>query len=447
MPDRRAVVIPHLVRSGPASYLDGVRAGFSDPHGPKLWRVLTYALPALAMLFAMFGPISGNPALVTFFLGFAALNLLGLFDFRQRKVRMADVVCGAGHIIIKKAGTRNQRILAHDITGATTARTSSGLLLTLQHRKRTAPLTLELANDAEVEKVRHALGIGHGGFGEIAWRTQSEPTQGAAFVGRIFAIIGAIAIAMAVGSSDHAAVGLTILLGTFGFVGAIISLVAALSPAPPPTIIMTAMGIRLKTPFGWFALPYDALSSVEDDPQRLVFRIPDPYKAVVVNKSSPFVGGPTPNERRIATKQLEAAAQRARGLGPQKTDVTGRVDVLRRNGEPARDWLVRLDMAGQMLAAGSGYRGNTLDVEDLWAILEDPEAEPQMRAAAARVLRHAPQTKIRIDSALAAVRDDSTNRRLRIAMQDDLDGASQALALLDAEERLSVARQNTVQRR
>jgi hypothetical protein len=47
---------------------------------------------------------------------------------------------------------------------------------------------------------------------------------------------------------------------------------------------------------------------------------------------------------------------------------------------------------------------------------------------------------VRIDAALAAVRDEQTNRRLRIAVRDDLDGASQALAFLDAEERLSSER-------
>ena len=78
-------------------------------------------------------------------------------------------------------------------------------------------------------------------------------------------------------------------------------------------------------------------------------------------------------------------------MGPLKNDVTGRVDVLRRNGESPRDWLARLDVTGQTLAAGAGYRGTTLDSEDLWAILEDPEAEPDLRAAAARVLRHAPR--------------------------------------------------------
>jgi hypothetical protein len=86
--------------------------------------------------------------------------------------------------------------------------------------------------------------------------------------------------------------------------------------------------------------------------------------------------------------------------------------------------------------SSAGYRGHTLDTEDLWAILEDPEAEADLRAAAARVLRHSqkPETRQRIDAAVAAVRDDVTNRRLRIAIRDDVDNASQELAMLDAQE-------------
>jgi hypothetical protein len=87
-----------------------------------------------------------------------------------------------------------------------------------------------------------------------------------------------------------------------------------------------------------------------------------------------------------------------------------------------------------MLSAGAGYRGNTLDTQDLWAILEDPEAETELRAAAARILRHAPNTRVRIDAAVAAVRDETDGRRLRVAIADDLDTASQELAFLDATD-------------
>ena len=127
---------------------------------------------------------------------------------------------------------------------------------------------------------------------------------------------------------------------------------------------------------------------------------------VDVETAGIFIGsGLGPDDRDGLIKQLMSASARARGLGTSKNDVTGRVDVLRRNGESTRDWLARLDMSGRMLEASTaGYRGHTLDTEDLWTVLEDPEAEADLRAAAARVLRHSqkPETRTRIDAAVAA---------------------------------------------
>jgi hypothetical protein len=41
---------------------------------------------------------------------------------------------------------------------------------------------------------------------------------------------------------------------------------------------------------------------------------------------------------------------------------------------------------------------------------------------------------VRIDAAVAAVRDESTKGRLRVAVADDLDEACQELAYLDASD-------------
>jgi hypothetical protein len=217
-------------------------------------------------------------------------------------------------------------------------------------------------------------------------------------------------------------------------VGAVLGFAELMERGRQPTIVMASEGLRLKTRLGWFALPYDGVQNVDDEPRGFVFNVPPPYHTVAVEQLSAMMGGLGQSDRGTVVAQIMAAALRARGLGPHKQDVSGRVEVLRRHGESPRDWLVRLDMAGQMLAAGSGYRGNTLDAEDLWSVLEDPEAEADLRAAAARILRHAPNTKVRIDAAVAAVRDEATSKRLRVAIADDLDAASQELAFLDATD-------------
>lgn len=415
-----------------------MRVGIEDPQGPRVWRMAPYALPFLMLLFAIFGPLTEVPATLVGVASVAIFNMIGLFAQRQRKPRNADLTCGPGYVDIKKAGTRNQRIFAKDIVGATTARTETGLLLTLQHQKRDQPITVEMSGDADADQVRHALGIGHGGFGTISWRTLTDGTKRAAYIGRLLAAaLALLTVALTIFVSHEAGLITGILLGQFGAIGAILGLVGLLGKPPEPSVVMAAEGLRLKTPRGWFALPYDSVNSIDDHKRGLIFSVPQPYFSVAVERVSPVMGGPSEHDRKTLIAQVMAAALRARGMGPQKNDVTGRVDVLRRKGETPRDWLVRLDMQGQMLSSsGTGYRGNTLDESDLWAILEDPEAEADLRAAAARVLRHSnqPNTRVRIDAAVAAVRDESTNRRLRIAIQDDVDSASQELAYLDASE-------------
>jgi hypothetical protein len=409
----------------------------SDPQGPKKWRMLPYALPVLMLLFAIFGPLGTTAAVLTGIASFGVWNLLGLLPWRQGRARRATLECGPGYVEIKKAGSRNQRIRAKSIEGATTARTAEGVFLTLQHKDRDQPVTILVQNEAEAEKIRHALGIGHGGFGAITWRTVADNTMRAAFVGRILAVLMAtITVTLGIAASGEAALIAGLFLGQFGVIGAILGLVALLGRSSEPSLIMAPEGLRLRTARGWFALPYDAVQQLYLHNRGYVFIVPPPYGQVSVERSNALLGGLGARDREVLLAQVNAATARAHGLGPKKNDVTGRVDQLRRNGASVRDWLVRLDMAGQMLQAGPGYRGITLDTEDLWAILEDPEAEAELRTAAARILRHAPQpeARARIDAAVAAVRDDTTNRRLRIAIKDDVENASQELVYLDAAD-------------
>lgn len=378
-----------------------MRVRLTDPHGPKKWRIAPYALPYAMLLFAIFGPVHGLAAFLVGMASFAVFNLIGLVPLRQRGPREVELRCGPGYVHIERAGTRSQRIAARDIIGATTARSSSGLCLTLQHRDRDQPISIEVKSDAEADEVRHALGIGHGGFGTISWRTTGDGFARTAFVGRLLAALVAIVTIVLAAISREAAIFGALCLGQFGLVGAVLGLTALFGKGAEPTVVMGAEGLRLRTIRGWFALPYDGILDVRSEARAVVFTVPPPFGSVAVENSGTVMGGLSERDRRLLVSQVSAAGQRARGLGPQKSDVTGRVDMLRRQGESPRDWLVRLDMAGQMLSSGTHYRGNTLDVAD---------------------------------------RGDGTSRRLRIAISDDLDDASQALSFLDAEPHVRAGR-------
>jgi hypothetical protein len=416
-----------------------MRVAFSDPQGARKWRMLPYAAPLALFLFACVGPLSGVPAVLTAVLAVGLFHGVGLLPLRQRRLKTAELVSGPGFIEIKQAGTRSQRIDARSIVGGTTARTSTGVLFTLAHAKRDQPITIEVESDADADRVRQSLGIGHGGFGAVGWRTVPSASAKTGFWGQLITfLIGAIIAGLGFFVSHEAAGIVGLMLGQFAFLSMILSLVGHFGRTGAPSVVMAAEGLRIQTKQGWFTLPYDHVLGIEPVPGALRFRVPPPYHSVDVETAGTVVGtGLRPADRDALIEQIMSASARARGLGTSKNDVTGRVDVLRRNGESPRDWLGRLDMAGRMLESSTaGYRGYTLDTEDLWTVLEDPEAEADLRAAAARVLRHSPkpETRLRIDAAVAAVRDEVTNRRLRIAIRDDVDNASQELAVLDAQE-------------
>jgi hypothetical protein len=426
-----------------------MRVAFSDPQGSRLRRRLPYAGPIALFVLALFlgfgGIVAGETSALLATLAATLFHFVGILPLRQGRVRMGELETGPGYVALTKAGARSQRIDARAIVGGTTARTSSGILFTLAHAKRDQPITIEVSSDADADKVRHALGIGHGGFGSVAWRTVPSSSAKTGFWGRLLTfLIGSVICALGFFVSAEAAGIAAIALGQFAFLTIILSLVGYFGRPGIPSVAMAAEGLRVQTKQGLFSLPYDHVLGIEALDGILRFRVPPPYHFVDVETAGNLQGaGLGVDDRDALIKQIMSASARARGLGTAKNDVTGRVDVLRRNGETPRDWLARLDMAGRMLEASTaGYRGHTLDTEDLWAILEDPEAEADLRAAAARVLRHSqkPETRTRIDAAVAAVRDDSTNKRLRIAIRDDVDNASQELAMLDAQETPARAR-------
>lgn len=426
-----------------------MRVAFSDPQGSRRWRMLPYAGPValfvLALLGGFAGPLSGTTAAFTATLAVALFHLVGILPLRQGRMRPGELETGPGYIELKNVRARSQRIDAKAIVGGTTARTRNGILFTLAHAKRDQPITIEVSSDADAERIRLALGIGHGGFGTVGWRTVPSASAKTGFWGRLLTfLMGTIICSLGFFVSAEAGGLAALALGQFTFLAMILSLVGYFGRQGVPSVVMAAEGLRLQTKQGLFTVPYDHILGIEDVGGVLRFRVPPPYHSVDVEAAGDLIGaGLGPDDRDALVRQIMSASARARGLGASKNDVTGRVDVLRRNGESPRDWLARLDMAGRMLEASTaGYRGHTLDTEDLWAILEDPEAEADLRAAAARVLRHShkPETRTRIDAAVAAVRDEATNQRLRIAIRDDVDNASQELAMLDAQEAPAQAR-------
>ena len=216
-----------------------MRVGFTDPHGLKKWRVAPYALVALAFAAAFLPIESGVYTSTCVFLSAFLFNFIGVLPLQQKAPRNAELECGAGYIQIKNAGTRNQKIHAKDITGGTSARTKDGFVFTMQVRNHAQPVTLELQSEEELGRVRHALGIGHGGFGTVAWTTESDSNTRTAFTGRaIAAVTAALMILCNLTLERDGAIALSTLLGMIGGVGALIGFFGLFSRLPDPSVVM-----------------------------------------------------------------------------------------------------------------------------------------------------------------------------------------------------------------
>jgi hypothetical protein len=148
-----------------------------------------------------------------------------------------------------------------------------------------------------------------------------------------------------------------------------------------------------------------------------------------------FVRGLSAAERKLVIAQLLSAAQRAQGRAAPRPEAMMRVEMLKRNGEAPRNWLARLDLAADTLKM-TGYRGGgTIDPQDLWTIVEDPDADPELRAGAARVLVRSQQdARVRVETLVEAVRDEGDKRMLRIAVSNEAEAAGAELEAFEERQ-------------
>lgn len=417
-----------------------MQATFSDPQGPRWVHALLQLPAALLTVVALFGGLPWAAIGVLLALAVISSSALALIPLRQKEPVPATLTLGPGYVRVKATRLRSPVLRAREITGASTAKTASGYALTLARTDRDTPTTIEVPTEAEVDRLRLALGVGHGGHGSLSWWTTPTSAQRSAFGGRIasalamLAVLASVAWASAFGGEATIVAVLVSLVGFFAIPLGLLLSALGVARGTYPDIQMTAAGIRLMTTRGPFVLPYAYYAGFEHEGDMLAFKVPEPWGVARVPLAAPIRGsGLTGPDIEMLRVQLEGAALRARGYGRSKEEVAGRVETLRRGRESARDWLARLDVVGQTLTTGGGYRGQSMDAEDLWTVLEDPDAEPELRTAAARVLRHLAdaQVRVRIDAAAAAIRDEATNRRVRIAADEPLEEAAVHLELLD----------------
>lgn len=408
-----------------------MRAVLHDCEGPLRNRIAPlFFLPIPFVLAAL-----GSSHLLSFatFTFFATLPGV-LLRFAPRPV---EVELGGGALRLKQAGLLSQTITTKEVTGASTARVENGIALTLARRDRKAPTTLVFASEADLDRAREALAVGHRGFGEVRWPllpgaadTWAPLARAMGAFGALFAAALGVLAAFAQDGSGIAVLGWMLLM--ISWIPAFIGLVGATSRAPMQTIELGPRGVDLAG-YHRSQVPYALVQGIAT--RAGIFELGVQGQALCAAHGVGTFAGPgvDGNEMTILGAQLAACVGRAAGHGPEKQGARTRVDTLRRGHEKARDWLARIDVAANMLTQ-TGYRGGTIEKEDLWLILRDPEESEDLRAAAGRMLVRVetdPESRVRIGDIVSAVREAPAQRRLRVAIFPELDPNGEELEELE----------------
>jgi hypothetical protein len=332
------------------------------------------------------------------------------------------------------------RIVPADVQGASTARRSDGVSLALGLRSQPgSPIELHFATEEEARAALSALGIGHRGTGTLMWHLVPGWLGLADRVLRLGAGLSwlAVAVGLFFATLGVEAAGLLLGLATLASVATTLALVvtAVARSAASTVIVLDPHGLGV----GQAGLPYtqlrwDEVENASASPRGLHLATRRGPLRIALPA---LVAEPTV---RHVTAQILSAAKRARGLGPEAPDHTSVADLARGEQEPVRAWLARLD---GLLGQGFGYRGRPLSVADLWALLEDPDAAADARAAAARLLaRIAPdELRVRIAPVLSTIADEGRRRRIYLACHvEETERAAAELEALEREEKEPRAR-------
>jgi hypothetical protein len=411
-------------RRGAAKMVGMVRARVCDPTGPRWLRRVAPAVAAMLVVCSPFAPVVAGLRATGLLLGAALFFARRVVRLRFR-ARDASVRVHPGSIDIVEAGLLDQPVRAADVVAASTARTTDGVALALVRRGSTErPLVLAFANEADLDAVRRPLGLGHFGFGEVAWptRVRSAALQGSTFLAAAWLALAVCAAA------DLTLLGLGLALVVIP-VTVVALLVACLEQPHGPRVALTAAGIRFTEMPAWTPpIRYGEVRAASVDDAGVLLTTNAGPVMVPMGKS-------LPEEREHLAAQVLSAAARARGEGPPPPVLPSPLARLAPRSESERAWLERVDMAAASItsaASGDAYRGSDLDPEDLWTALENPDVPARVRAAAARVLaRVAPEeAKKRVASVLACDRDGEACAYIRGVLEDDVETAARELEVL-----------------
>ena len=407
-----------------------------DSAGP-LWSRLPYMLLGSICLVIWAAMPSGHGGFFGSF-GLALVMLSPLLTGRRAK-RKATLELHPGAVVVRDASFLNQTIKTRAVTGASAAaREGGGVTLALARGKSKNPVLLELADEAELKAVRDALGIRHQGFGELRWQTSPRAIDVHDAAVRFVTSLALMAMSAAYflpTSGVLSTLGLLLSVMVVPLTILVVVLNLAKLGVRSETLSLTPNGVSIERANRTVGVAYGDVQRVIVDEKAFALARPLPAMAEVVpSKPVAFLPrGLSADERTHLLSQIYSAMSRAHGQGTQHVDPTERVETLCRTNESTRQWLTRIDVAAGTIAPGAGYRGGVIEEHDLWAIAEDHDVATDARAAALRMLTRIAPTNVRVktDAILASVHDDTDRKRMRVALEPDLEEAAREIDLLD----------------
>ena len=412
-----------------------MRAKITDPNGPAWTRAVLPVVALSVLAVSLLLPYAaGNVKDALFCVGGASLAILPLLRGRFRS-RDAVLGVGPGFVEVREAGPLSRRIEASEVLAASTARIPGGATIAITPRgAEGAPIAIDVYSDADLEKLRSALGVGHGGAGTMVWATVPRLVDLWSRVLRGFAGIALLALVPTLFDGRGSSIA-TFVAAAAMIVSALVTLVAFVSkPTSGPILALTQAGVIVRGKDRREQLyPYAEIEHARVDPSGMTLELSG-NRTIHVDALQGMAArlGLSEEQKEHVVRQIVSAAQRARGRGAEPVLTAAHVAELARGGEPARAWLSRLNATAERM--GDGYRGPGFGEEELWSALRDPDAPVDLRAGAARVLvRIAPDAaEAGVREVLATVRDEGAKRRIAVAVEPDVDLASEELDEIDA---------------
>ena len=366
------------------------------------------------------------PIASTLLLGGLWIWLVSPFLLRRPQGTHAHIECDGGKIRVRPDRMLARTIKTRELHGASVARTDSGAVVTLSGPIAQNPIAIEVRSAEAANEIRSALGVPHGGFGEIAWHVEPKSIDISLMFTRVAA--AALLVLRLLVSPWSTAIGavLSVLAISATVVAILLALVRLVVGAR--ALGMRSSGILAVGAGAPIYLPFAEIRDIVDDGKALVFR---PRQSILDNLVIPCAptrwlpSGLSAEERALMIAQLRGAIAVAKGESAPFVDPASHLDALKRNDATPADWLARLDaLASQH--ANAAYRSTTIAKEDLWRALESHDAGAEMRAGAARVLlRISPEKEQdRIAKAIDSIHDDDERAHIRAALRDDVEEAA-----------------------